>query len=101
MQFFIIFDISLNLDGYAKNVLNIMRNNEMELPLTLGRDFSGTIIRKGLKVDEKYKVGDKVYGFIPLHKQGSFAEYVISEGGHVGILNGTIMWKNNSSVIFF
>lgn len=78
-----------------------MRNNEMELPLTLGRDFSGTIIRKGLKVDEKYKVGDKVYGFIPLHKQGSFAEYVISEGGHVGILNGTIMWKNNSSVIFF
>ncbi|XP_044751143.1 reticulon-4-interacting protein 1 homolog, mitochondrial-like [Coccinella septempunctata] len=69
-------------DGYARNVLNVFRNDEMELPLTLGRDFSGTIVRKGLTVDEKYKIGDKVYGFIPLHKQGSFAEYVIAENGH-------------------
>ncbi|XP_045470056.1 reticulon-4-interacting protein 1 homolog, mitochondrial-like [Harmonia axyridis] len=69
-------------DGYAKNALNFLREDEMELPLTLGRDFCGTIVRKGLTVDKKYKVGDRVYGFIPLYRQGSFAEYVVAEHGH-------------------
>ncbi|KAL3280984.1 hypothetical protein HHI36_004209 [Cryptolaemus montrouzieri] len=70
-------------DGYARTVLNLLRRNEMELPMTLGRDFCGTVVCKGLSVNSKYKIGDRVYGFIPLHKQGSFAQYVLADDGHI------------------
>ncbi|KAK9888820.1 hypothetical protein WA026_001043 [Henosepilachna vigintioctopunctata] len=70
-------------EGYARTVLNVLRKSDMELPLTLGRDFCGTIVSKGLASNSKFKMGDKVYGFVPLHKQGSFAEYVLAESDHI------------------
>lgn len=54
------------------------RRFELEFPLTVGRDFSGVIIDKGHSVGREYKVGDRVYGFVPLHRQGTHAEAVLT-----------------------
>jgi NADPH:quinone reductase-like Zn-dependent oxidoreductase len=71
------------LGGYGKTLFQIPRNFEMELPLTLGRDFCGTIIYKGPQVGSAFGIGDKVYGFVPIHKQGSFSEVVVANKAHV------------------
>lgn len=59
-------------------MLNVRRQFELEFPLTVGRDFSGVIIDKGHGVEKDFKVGDRVYGFVPLHRQGSHAEAVLT-----------------------
>lgn len=46
----------------------------LKLPFTTGFDFSGTIAAVGTEVT-KYEVGNKVFGRLPLHKGGAFAEY--------------------------
>lgn len=71
------------LGGYGKTSFQVLRKAELEFPLTLGRDFSGTIISKGHGVSNKFNVGDEVYGFVPIHKQGSFAEFVLASGCHI------------------
>lgn len=58
--------------------MNVARRFELEFPLTVGRDFSGVIIDKGHGVGKEFKVGDKVYGFVPLHRQGTHAEAVVT-----------------------
>ncbi|XP_074027281.1 NAD(P)H oxidoreductase RTN4IP1, mitochondrial [Leptinotarsa decemlineata] len=73
----------LMIGGYGRNLFQIQRNFENELPLTVGRDFAGTIIAKGHKVRDGMKVGDEVYGFIPLHKQGTFSEVILANACHV------------------
>lgn len=46
-------------------------------PLTLGREFVGTVVRKGMMIrDSEYNYGDKVWGVVPFHQQGSHAEFV-------------------------
>lgn len=74
------------LGGYGKTLFQIQRMNEIEFPLTVGRDFSGTVISKGHGVGDNIRIGDDVYGFIPLNKQGSFAEFVLAEATHVSNL---------------
>ncbi|KAJ8920869.1 hypothetical protein NQ315_015662 [Exocentrus adspersus] len=71
------------LGGYGRTLFQVQRSFELEFPLTLGRDFSGTVIAKGLGVGNEINIGDEVYGFIPIHKQGSFAETVLTEKGHL------------------
>ncbi|CAH1960537.1 unnamed protein product [Acanthoscelides obtectus] len=70
------------LGGYGQTLFQIPRNFELEFPLILGRDFAGTVISTGHGVS-KIKVGDPVYGFVPLHKPGSFAEVVLSDACHL------------------
>lgn len=56
-----------------------MRCNKggIEFPLTLGRDFVGTVVNKGLKINnEEYKVGDKVWGVVPVHHQGCHTDFI-------------------------
>ena len=54
-----------------------MRCNKIEFPLTLGREFVGTIVNKGMGVgNSELKIGDKVWGVVPFHQQGSHAEYI-------------------------
>lgn len=65
----------------------MLREEDIEFPLTLGRDFSGTIIDKGYEVDDKYKIGETVYGIVPIHKQGSHAEEVLVNASNVNIQN--------------
>lgn len=69
--------------GYGKTILSVLRGYELEFPLTLGRDFAGTIIGKGHGVGRDYQVGDKVYGIVPVQNQGSFAENLITNKKNV------------------
>ena len=46
-----------------------------KLPLIMGNEFSGVIEEIGDNV-ENYKLGDRVYGRMPLNHIGAFAEYI-------------------------
>lgn len=78
------FDLALTR-GYGSKVLNLMRKtknlgaeSDIEFPLTLGRDFSGTIVSKGHGVKDRLKIGDEVWGVVPVEQQGCHAEYVVA-----------------------
>lgn len=45
-----------------------------KMPLIMGNEFSGVVEKTGSSVT-KFKVGDRVYGRMPLSKIGAFAEY--------------------------
>lgn len=60
-----------------------MRCKEIEFPLILGRDFSGTVIHKGHKVTTDINICDEVWGLCPLHKQGCHAEYIVVDHNYV------------------
>ncbi|XP_043277624.1 reticulon-4-interacting protein 1, mitochondrial [Venturia canescens] len=69
--------------GYGSTIFNFMRKTknlnlepEIEFPLTLGRDFSGTIVSKGHGVGDRIKLGDEVWGVVPIDRQGCHANYV-------------------------
>lgn len=52
-------------------------SSDIEFPLTLGRDFVGTVVHKGLGIKQSdLKIGDKIWGVVPVHLQGCHAEYV-------------------------
>lgn len=81
--------------GYGHNLLRIARvTQDMcgpekltydKFPMTLGRDFSGVIIRKGAGVT-KFKVGDEVWGVIPPQStEGSHANYVVAKDSHISL----------------
>nr|XP_018898056.1 PREDICTED: reticulon-4-interacting protein 1 homolog, mitochondrial [Bemisia tabaci] len=70
-------------NGYGAILLNKIRQTEagscepiVEFPLTLGRDFSGTIIAKGDKVGSEFQIGDEVFGVTQPHESGCHAEFV-------------------------
>uniref|UniRef100_A0A8D8EAF9 Reticulon-4-interacting protein 1, mitochondrial n=1 Tax=Culex pipiens TaxID=7175 RepID=A0A8D8EAF9_CULPI len=67
------------IKGYGATVLNAMRCKDgIEFPLTLGRDFCGEIVQKGLGLSSRdLDIGDEVWGVVPLQIQGSHAEYVV------------------------
>ena len=50
--------------------------SDIEFPLILGRDFAGTVVSKGHGVD-RLRVGDEVWGVVPVEQQGCHAEYVM------------------------
>jgi NADPH:quinone reductase-like Zn-dependent oxidoreductase len=52
-------------------------NDEMKLPLVLGRDVSGTVEAVGRGVSG-YKAGDEVYAFLGSHS-GGYAEFAIAK----------------------
>lgn len=84
-------DVAMS-SGYGRNILRVMRlaqelNEPAKItydkfPMTLGRDFSGTVVRKGSSVSN-YKVGDHVWGVIPPGTSGSHANYVVAKDNHV------------------
>lgn len=73
---------SFMLGGYGQRSFQILRDSNIEFPLILGRDFSGTVIGKGHGVNG-ISIGDEVYGFIPIHKQGSLAEVALASEPYV------------------
>lgn len=73
-------------DGYGSTLLNTLRgeSSDIEFPLILGRDFVGTVVHKGLDINnEDYKVGDKIWGVVPVHHQGCHCEYVTIDKRYV------------------
>lgn len=51
--------------------------NELDLPLTLGRDFAGVIVSKGHDVGSRLELGEEVWGVVPTEQQGCHANYVM------------------------
>jgi NADPH:quinone reductase-like Zn-dependent oxidoreductase len=77
----------LMTQGYGRTLLNEVRSKTGHvptqgtgdyLPLTLGRDFSGTVVDVGLGPKTDYKAGDQVWGAVAPSSQGSHAEYVVA-----------------------
>ncbi|HAG92968.1 MAG: NADPH:quinone oxidoreductase [Pseudomonadales bacterium] len=66
--------------GYGHVLLAKMRG--FELPLILGRDVAGEVVKVGPKVTE-LQAGDAVFGVPSPKAQGTYAEYVISTPAHV------------------
>lgn len=46
----------------------------LKLPAVLGVDVSGVVVEVGKNVD-KFKIGDKVYAFMGINKNGGYGEY--------------------------
>ncbi|KZC06101.1 Reticulon-4-interacting protein 1, mitochondrial [Dufourea novaeangliae] len=78
-------DIAM-MGGYGATVLNLMRKARnltggqyegLELPLTMGRDFSGVVVSKGHGVGNRLKLGDEVWGVVPPEQQGCHAGYAL------------------------
>jgi len=73
-------------DGYGATIMNLMRKaksltdayDKLELPLTMGRDFAGIVVAKGQGVGDRLKLGEKVWGVIPIEQQGCHANYVLT-----------------------
>lgn len=62
--------------------MNILRGqtNAIEFPLTLGREFCGILLQKGMKVNntKDLQLGERVWGVVPLNRaHGSHAECVV------------------------
>lgn len=76
------------MGGYGRSLLNVMRKQQdtlnygTEFPLTLGRDFSGTIVQVGRRVT-KFKVGDEVWGAIGAFRPGTHAEYTVTSQSEI------------------
>lgn len=70
----------------AKN-LRQREYDELELPLTLGRDFAGVIVSKGHGVGNRLKLGEEVWGVIPVEQQGSHANYIVVDSNLVRCFN--------------
>lgn len=93
--------------GYGSNFLNLSRKctNNQEFPLgktlkrvlkqfytdflyflVVGRDFVGEVVQKGMNVPEREaRVGQQVWGVVPVHKQGSHRDYVVINKNYVSI----------------
>lgn len=80
--------LSLITEGYGSTLLNAFRcTSDIEFPLTLGRDFCGVVVRKGMGVRHHLQVGDHVVGVVPLHRNGSHAEYVCVDASCVSLID--------------
>jgi NADPH:quinone reductase-like Zn-dependent oxidoreductase len=79
--------------GYGKTIFNFLRKQGGQmanlvsgeyLPLTLGRDFSGTVVDIGDEAKDDFKIGDQVWGAnSPYGHQGSHAEMILVSASEV------------------
>jgi NADPH:quinone reductase-like Zn-dependent oxidoreductase len=84
-------------------LLNTLRcnSNKIEFPLTLGRDFVGTVVQKGMEIDNsEFKLGDKIWGVVPVHRQGAHAEYVKVDKCHVSIKPANISDSDAAALLY-
>ncbi|KAH8412042.1 hypothetical protein KR222_007522, partial [Zaprionus bogoriensis] len=70
------------LRGYGSAVLNRIRgqlDDSIEFPLTLGREFCGELVQRGMGVrDERLQLGGRVWGVVPIQQTaGAHADYVV------------------------
>jgi len=65
-------------DGYGKEIFN------HQMPLILGWDVAGTIEAVGPEVD-KFKLGDPVYGYTSLLRDGAYAEFAIAKQEEIAV----------------
>lgn len=57
------------VEGKLKDML------PLDLPVTIGYDVSGVVIKKGAKV-QNFEIGDEIYARVPQEQMGTVAEFV-------------------------
>lgn len=65
-------------DGYGQDIFN------HQMPLILGWDVAGTIEAVGPEVD-KFKLGDPVYGYTSLLRDGAYAEFIVAKQEEIAL----------------
>ncbi len=70
--------------GLCRNERQTNNNGDSESDpgIVLGRDFSGTVVEVGLRVNT-FKVGDGVWSALPLAVNGALCEYVVLPASQV------------------
>lgn len=70
---------------------------QYDMPLTLGNDFSGTIIEVGKEVT-KFKVSDEVYGRPRSEKMGTFTEYLPVHEADIALKPKNLSFEEAASI---
>ncbi|MCU4767999.1 NADP-dependent oxidoreductase [Bacillus toyonensis] len=78
-------------DGKVKMLL------KYEMPLILGNDFSGVIVKVGAKVTN-FKVGDEVYARPRKNKIGTFAEYIAIHENDIALKPNNLSFEEAASI---
>ncbi|MES9696418.1 NADP-dependent oxidoreductase [Bacillus sp. JJ927] len=78
-------------DGKVKMLL------KYEIPLILGNDFSGVIVKVGSKVTH-FKVGDEIYARPRKNKIGTFAEYIAIHEDDIALKPKNLSFEEAASI---
>ncbi|PEX90691.1 NADP-dependent oxidoreductase [Bacillus cereus] len=78
-------------DGKVKMLL------KYEMPLILGNDFSGVIVKVGAKVT-RFKVGDEIYARPKKDKIGTFAEYIAIHEEDIALKPKNLSFEEAASI---
>ncbi|KMN45683.1 NADP-dependent oxidoreductase [Bacillus sp. LK2] len=78
-------------DGKVKMLL------KYKMPLTLGNDFSGVIVKVGAKVN-RFKVGDEIYARPRKDKIGTFAEYIAIHEDDIALKPKNLSFEEAASI---
>ncbi|WP_242212447.1 NADP-dependent oxidoreductase [Bacillus cereus group sp. BfR-BA-01383] len=78
-------------DGKVKMLL------KYEMPLILGNDFSGVIVKVGAKVT-RFKVGDEIYARPRKDKIGTFAEYIAIHEDDIALKPKNLNFEEAASI---
>ncbi|MBJ8103694.1 MULTISPECIES: NADP-dependent oxidoreductase [Bacillus cereus group] len=78
-------------DGKVKMLL------KYEMPLILGNDFSGVIVKVGAKVTN-FKVGDEIYARPRKNKIGTFAEYIAIHEDDIALKPKNLTFEEAASI---
>ncbi|BCC07005.1 MULTISPECIES: NADP-dependent oxidoreductase [Bacillus cereus group] len=78
-------------DGKVKMLL------KYEMPLILGNDFSGVIVKVGSKVI-RFKVGDEIYARPRKNKIGTFAEYIAIHEDDIALKPKNLSFEEAASI---
>jgi len=68
-----------------------------EMPLIMGNDFSGVVIKAGDKVDQ-YKPGDEVYGRPRKNRIGTLAEYIAVHQDDISLKPTNLSFEEAASI---
>uniref|UniRef100_A0A1A9WUD9 Enoyl reductase (ER) domain-containing protein n=1 Tax=Glossina brevipalpis TaxID=37001 RepID=A0A1A9WUD9_9MUSC len=92
------------LGGYGATVLKVLRcqPSVIEFPITLGREFCGTLIQNGMSVNNfKLPIGQRVWGVVPVQNtQGAHAQYVCVPDYCVAMAPQTLSHTEAASVLY-
>ncbi|MGH0592318.1 NADP-dependent oxidoreductase [Bacillus pretiosus] len=78
-------------DGKVKMLL------KYEMPLILGNDFSGVIVKVGSKVT-RFEVGDEIYARPRKNKIGTFAEYIAIHEDDIALKPKNLSFEEAASI---
>ncbi|GAB0091810.1 Reticulon-4-interacting protein 1 [Sergentomyia squamirostris] len=88
------------IGGYGAALLNTLRRGDIEFPLRLGRDFVGEVIYRGIGAPRNIKLGDTVWGVVPVHKQGCHSEYLVTDSSYISHKPQSLSDQEASGVLY-